>query len=221
MKDACGITRLLVVDDHPTFRAGVAALVEHIDTVGICAEAENTPEAMEKLASCAPDMMIVDINLRKGSGLTLIERARKEFPALKILVASMYDENIYGERAILAGADGYYCKQDTADALIKAIETVRAGELHISTALGKRLLARRSRVQEDAQNHPEAVLSPRELEIFTLLGEGYSTKEIAARLSLSPKTVDTHRDHLKKKIGIPNNNRLLRHAVEWVIANGA
>jgi DNA-binding NarL/FixJ family response regulator len=213
-------TRLLIVDDHPTFRAGVAALVEHIDAVEICAEAENTPEAMEKLASCAPDMMIADINLRKGSGLTLIERARKEAPALKILVVSMYEENVYGKRAILAGADGYYCKQDTAEALIAAISAVSAGDLYISTALGKSLLSRHSQ-GKDAQSHPEAALSVRELEIFTLFGEGYSTKEIASRLSLSPKTVDTHRDHLKKKIGIPNNNRLLRRAVEWVIANGA
>lgn len=207
-----------MVDDHPTFCAGIRSLIEQVDELTVCAEAPDTATAMQLLAADLPDLMLVDINLKQSSGFVLTERARQEYPTLRILVTSMYDESLYGERAINAGANGYINKQEDPEKLIKAMRLVSEGDMFVSRALANRMLERRSTARAIDSNHPETILSERELEIFTLIGSGYSTKEIAVRLSLSPKTVDTHRDHVKKKIGARDNVRLVHRAVEWVIS---
>jgi len=210
--------KVLLVDDHPTFREGLRSVIEHMDGMVVCAEADSESTAMRKLETDTPDMMIVDLNLGNDSGLRLIQRARRDFPKLHILVASMYDESMYGERAINAGANGYICKQDDPEKLAQAIEMVCQGEGYISRGSADRMQERElsgsAAVAEDLVD----ILSERELQVFGLIGNGYSTKEIAARLHVSPKTVDAHRDHVKRKIGVSDNTRLVHRAVEWVLS---
>jgi DNA-binding NarL/FixJ family response regulator len=208
---------VLLADDHPAYRAGIRALTELIDGIEICGEAGGTAEALRELRKLMPDMLIADISLYHGNGLQLVERARREFPELRILVCSMYSESVHGERAILAGANGYICKQSATDELLDAIRSVASGGVHVSNALHRKLVDGNACATPTAANHPETALSQRELEVFTLIGNGYTTKEIARELSLSTKTIDTHRDHLKKKLHITDNNRLIRRAVEWVL----
>ena len=210
--------RVLLVDDHPTFREGLRSVIEHIDGMAVCAEADSESTAIRELEASAPDMMIVDLNLGNDSGLRLIQRARRAVPRLHILVASMYEESMYGERAINAGANGYICKQDDPEKLAQAIEMVCQGKAYISKGLANRILERKLSGSEAVAEDPVDTLSERELQVFSLIGSGYSTKEIAARLHVSPKTVDAHRDHVKRKIGLSDNTRLVHRAVEWVLS---
>jgi DNA-binding NarL/FixJ family response regulator len=208
---------VLLADDHPAYRAGIRALTELIDGIEICGEAGGSAEALQRLRRLVPDMLIADISLYHGNGLQLVERAHHEYPELRILVCSMYSESVYGERAMIAGANGYVCKQSSTDELLDAIRRVASGGVYVSDALYRKLLDGNARADPAAANHPESALSQRKLEVFTLMGNGYTTKEIASELSLSTKTVDTHRDHLKKKLHMTDNNRLIRRAVEWVL----
>jgi DNA-binding NarL/FixJ family response regulator len=210
--------RILIVDDHPIFRAGLMSLIDHIDGVVVGAEAEDEASAINLLESQPFEMMVTDLSLGSDSGLRLIQRARRICPGLRILVASMYDESRYGERAINAGANGYICKQDDPEKLVKAIELVCQGEMFISRALANRMLESRLSGSPANSGDPTQILSERELQVFELIGNGCSTKEIAAKLNVSPKTVDAHRDHIKHKIGLSDNTRLVHRAVEWVLS---
>lgn len=208
-------TRVLLVDDHPTFREGLKSLIEHEGSLIVCAEADSERGAIKALEGKALDMMIVDLNLGNDSGLKLIQRVRLAYPQLRILVVSMYDESMYGERAINAGADGYICKQDEPEKLTTAIERVSKGERYTSRGLADRLAEQKASGCGAAAADPVEILTARELQVFGLIGNGYSTKEIAAKLHVSPKTIDAHRDHIKSKIGISDNSRLVHRAVEW------
>lgn len=212
------ISRVLLVDDHPIFRQGLKSLISHLDGVVVCAEAEDEQSAMKLLETQSPDLMVADLSLGNDSGLRLIQRARQAYPDLRILVASMYDEARYGERAIKVGANGYVCKQDDPEKLVKAIELVRRGEMFISRKLANRMLENRLSGVAVGTDEPTDILSERELQVFDLIGSGFSTKEIAAKLNVSPKTVDAHRDHIKHKIGVSDNARLVHRAVEWVLS---
>lgn len=210
--------KILLVDDHPVFLEGVRSLLSHLEGYTICAETDGEAEAMDLLAAEPPDLMIVDLRLQRGSGMKLIRRARQAYPNLRILVASMYEEALYGERAVLAGANGYFCKQDDPDLLLKAIALVHRGEMFVSRKLANRLLVNNSSAKTSRAGEPEDVLSDRELQVFNLLGGGASVREIASQLHLSSKTIDAHRDHIKRKLGIDSNARLIRRAVEWVLS---
>ena len=209
--------KVLLVDDHPTFREGLRSLLGHIGGFTVCAEVDGESGAMRSLATAPADLMIADLNLKDGSGLKLIHRAREAYPTLKILVASMYDESQYGERAISAGANGYVCKQDDPEQLAKAINLVARGDMFISRKLAHRMLERKLSGNTFEQIEPAQILSDRELQVFSLIGSGLSTKEIAEKLHLSSKTIDTHRDHIKKKLGVTDNSRLVHRAVEWTL----
>jgi DNA-binding NarL/FixJ family response regulator len=210
--------KVLLVDDHPTFREGLRSLISHIDGFRICGEAGGEPEAMGLLTTHSPDMMVVDLNLKEGSGLKLIKRARRANPSLNILVASMYEESIYGERAINAGANGYICKADPPELLLEAITQVSHGKPFYSRRLASRLTDGNRAADANDSTNPEDALSDRELQVFGLIGSGLSTREIADKLHLSPKTVDSHREHIKRKVGISDNVRLVHRAVEWVLS---
>jgi len=210
--------RIMLVDDHPTFREGLRSLINHIEDFTVVAEADGESTAVRSLARECPELMIVDLNLKDGSGLKLISRSRKAHPALKILVASMYEESLYGERAMNAGANGYVCKQDDPETLVDAITKVGRGVTFISSKLANTMRENGLSKHKMGTSDPSDVLSDRELQVFSLIGSGLSTKEIGARLHLSTKTIDTHRDHIKKKIGVTDNVRLVHQAVEWVLS---
>lgn len=210
--------RILLVDDHPIFLEGVRSLLNHLDGFMISAETDGEAEAMSLLAAELPDLMIVDLNLRHGSGMKLIRRARQLYPNLRILVASMYEESLFGERTVLAGANGYFCKQDDPDLLLKAINLVHHGEMFVSRQLANRLLINQASAKVTRGGEPEDLLSDRELQVFNLLGSGASTRDIASQLHLSKKTIDTHRDHIKRKLGIDSSARLIHRAVEWTLS---
>jgi DNA-binding NarL/FixJ family response regulator len=212
------ITRVLLVDDHPTFREGLRSLISRIEGYTVCAEVDGESAAMRTLKAENVDLMIVDLNLQDGSGLKLIQRASQNYPGLRILVASMYEESLYGERAINAGANGYVCKQEDPEILKKAVTLVSSGEMFISRKLVHTMLEHELVGKAPATSEPAEILSDRELQIFTLIGNGLSTREIASQLHLSPKTIDTHRDHVKRKIGVGDNVRLVHRAVEWVLS---
>jgi len=212
------VATVLLVDDHPTFREGLRSLISRLEGLTVCAEADGESMAMRMLASNSPDLMIVDLNLQDGNSLKVISRARQAYPALRILVASMYEESLYGARAITAGANGYVCKQDDPDILVRAITLVSRGKTFISEKLANSMQEHSLDEKACQASDPALILSNRELQIFSMIGSGLSTKEIAHQLHLSTKTVDAHRDHIKRKVGVSDNPRLIRRAVEWVLS---
>lgn len=208
-------TAIMIVDDHPIFREGLANLIGRNDRYQIVAEAAGVSEAMTLMKKSPPEMVIVDLTLAEGSGLQLIKRIHSEKPAIKILVASMHDDMIYAERSLRAGAHGYINKEQAASKLIGAIEEVLQGKIYLDPAVAAHIVQRRTQKQAPVLERPEDVLSDRELEVFALLGKGLSSKEIAGRICVSPKTVDSHRYHIKKKLGVSRNSELLQRAVAW------
>lgn len=208
-------TTIMIVDDHPIVREGLANLIGRDDRYQIVAEAAGATEAMRFIEKKPPDMVIVDLSLAEGSGLQLIKRIHSEKPAIRILVASMHDDMIYAERSLRAGANGYINKEQAASKLISAIEEVLRGNIYLDPAVASHIVQRRTQKQFPVGERPEDVLSDRELEIFALLGKGLSSKEIAGQLSVSPKTVDSHRFHIKKKLGVSKHSELLQRALAW------
>jgi len=204
----------IVVDDHPLYRQGVTTLISeelHLECVG---EAGSVPEAVELLASTRPRLAIVDITLQGQSGLELMHFIKNEYPETLVLVVSMHEENLYGERALKAGARGFVMKHQNPGILLKAVEDVLAGRIAVSEELRERLLAD----FVGGKNDPDPVsrLSDRELEVFTLIGKGYGATEIAEKLGISVKTVNAYREHIKDKLYLPSAADLRKFAVEWV-----
>ncbi len=209
-------TRILIVDDHPIFRQGLAALLNDEQDLEVCGEASDYADALRFIESLRPDFSIIDISLLSSNGLHLIKRIRADNNNIKILVASMHDENRYAERSIRTGANGYINKQEPAENIIEAIRAVLSGKVYLSEAIAERILKRHLQGAEQYSDIPEEVLTDRELEVFSLIGQGHSTKIIADLLSLSSKTIDTHRENIKRKLDVKDNSALIRQAVEWV-----
>jgi DNA-binding NarL/FixJ family response regulator len=208
--------RILLVDDHPTFRRGLAsAIAEHAD-LGVCGEAEDAQKALDAMRRLKPDIAIVDISLPGANGIELIKQMVAEQPALAFLVLSMHDETYFALRALRAGAKGYVMKAEAPSEIIAAIRKIRRGELYVSPRLGDRLLFRAIQSLEEGTGTLVDRFSDRELEVFQLLGKGLGTREIAETLHLSAKTVETHRAHLKEKLGCQGSSEVVRFAIDWV-----
>jgi len=208
--------RILIVDDHPTFRRGlVAAITEHADLV-VCGEAEDAQKALEAMRRLKPDIAIIDISLPGTNGIELIKQMAAEQPGLAFLVLSMHDETYFALRALRAGARGYVMKAEAPSEILAAIRKIRRGELYVSPRLGDRLIFRAIQSLEEGMGTLVDRFSDRELEVFQLLGKGLGTREIAETLHLSAKTVETHRAHLKEKLGCKGANEVVRFAIDWV-----
>ena len=203
----------IVVDDHPLYRHGVTMLVGQELRLDCAGEAGSIPEAMELLAAARPSLAIVDISLQGQSGLDLVRTIRAQYPDTAVLVVSMHEENLYGERALKAGARGYVMKHENPSVLIDAVRAVVEGRIAVSAELGERMLEGIAGGRTEAE--PVERLSDRELEVFTLIGKGCGAAEIAERLGLSVKTVNAYRDHIKEKLGLPSAADLRKFAVEW------
>ena len=207
--------RILIVDDHPIFRKGIAMLLEHERDIIICGEAETAAQAMGLVDQQEFDLVIADISLKDINGIELVKSLKALRPHLPVLVLSMHDESLYAERALRAGARGYLMKQAPPDQVVSAIRQVLRGERYLSAAAN--LLMLNSFVGGRSSNKSSVEkLSDRELEIFELLGQGRGTSQIAHDLCLSVKTIEAHRSHIKAKLGISTAPELVRAAVEWV-----
>lgn len=208
--------RILVVDDHPIVREGIAARVAHHSDLVVCGEADSEATAMKQVEELRPDLVIVDLRLRSGDGIDLIKRIRKRLPHVGILVHSMHDESLFAERTLAAGANGYLNKQAAQNSLITAIRTVLKGKIYLSAVLTERLL--KGRFTAGASREPASAveqLSDRELEVYSRIGRGLSTRAIAAELHLSVHTIETYRERLRRKLGVESGTELTRLAIQW------
>lgn len=209
-------TRIYIVDDHAMVRRGLAAVLAAEADLELCGEAEDCATATSEVGKLRPDVVIVDISLRGNNGLELIKNIRVMNPAIRIVVLSVHDESIYALRALRAGAKAYVMKQDQPGKVIDAIRRVRNGQMYVSDRVGSQMLNRLTKGHEDREDLAIAGLSDRELEVVTLIGSGLATREIAARLNVSVKTVETHRAHVKTKMNLSTGTQLVQFCVRWV-----
>jgi DNA-binding NarL/FixJ family response regulator len=210
---------VLLVDDHPIVRQGLAQLINQEPDLLVSAEVATARQALDLLdrPGAAPDIAIVDISLEDRSGIELIKEIRARWPQLPILVLSMHDEALYAERALRAGARGYIMKQEATDRVMTAIRKVLAGEIYVGERIAARLLGQLVSSGGGPSISPLRRLSDRELEIFTMIGRGLGTREIASKLFLSIKTVEAHREHIKEKLQLRSGTELMRAAVQYVL----
>ena len=208
-------SRVLIVDDHPIMRVGLATLINGQSDLVVCGEAENGHEALQAVNALKPDLAIVDITLEGIDGIELTKRIRRRDEHCTILVLSMHDETIYAERALRAGARGYIMKQEARGNLLKAIRKVLADEIWVSEVMANRIMSKFVAGGEMVAESPVSQLSDRELEVFTLIGRGRRSRAIAEALSISVRTVDAHRERIKKKLNLEDATALIRYAIEW------
>lgn len=208
--------RILLVDDHPFMRVGLATLIDRQPDLTVCGEAGNPVEAFHTLEKTKPDLILTDLTMPGRSGLEFIKDLRAAEPELAILVVSMHDEAVHAERALRAGARGYIMKEAGGENLLAAIRQVLRGEVYVSPKMSARILEGLSGGRPRGSSSPIEKLTDREFEIFQLIGQGKSTRDIAAQLSLSPKTIDVHRANIKEKLALTDVTALIRHAVRWV-----
>jgi DNA-binding NarL/FixJ family response regulator len=212
------VKRIVIVDDHPLFRKGLEQLIHSDGAFAVCGEAGNASEAMEVIRKLDPDLAILDLSLPGANGIELIKNIRAEFPKLPILVLSMHDESLYALRALRAGAEGYVMKHEAMANVIRAIHEVFSGRPYLSPAMAAQVITKFAQGQAEGETDPTERLSDRELEILELIGKGREVREIANRLHHSPKTVETHRAHIKEKLQLKNARDVVRFAVQWVDA---
>lgn len=208
--------RVVVVDDHPPMRRGLAQLINAECDLETCGEAGDIPGALEMVEQLKPDAVIVDLALKDTSGLELIKDLKKRFSELPILVLSMQSESIYAERALRAGARGYIMKEETTENVIKALRQVLSGEVYLSDRMSKRILSQVAGNHSNKDVSPVESLSDRELEVFQLIGQGYQPRQIAQKLHLSVKTIESYREHIKIKLDLENAAELSQTAVQWM-----
>ena len=206
---------VIIIDDHPLFSRGLAQLIETQDSFKVSGMAKNRNEALELLGKVTPDLAIVDLNLGQEDGLELIQDIVIIHPKTKILVLSMHDERFYAERALKAGAKGYIMKEEAETQVIDAIKTVVKGDIYLSEAEKKRINNDISQEASKESFDLISTLSDRQLQIFTLIGKGIGTVEIANKLNLSIKTIDTHKENIKAKLHCASSGELRQMAIEW------
>lgn len=208
--------KIVLVDDHPVVRQGVAMLVTQEPDMVVCGEARSAAEALEAIERSQPDVAIVDLALKASSGLELIKDIRIRYPKLLVLVLSMRDESFYAERALRAGARGYIAKEEGTEKIIEGIRKILAGEVYLSEKLASKMISKYVAGRGGATEPAVGQLTDRELEVFELIGDGLTTREIAGKLHLSPKTIESHREHIKEKLQLDSAAELLKHAIHWV-----
>ena len=215
-----GVGRLTIaiVDDHPLVREGLAARISAQPDMEVCGEADDIESAMEMIAAKRPALVIVDIALRDGHGIDLIKRIVAAGINTRMLVVSAYDESLFAERALRAGALGYINKQELQGKVVEALRTVLRGERYLSSAMAQRLIAQA--IGSKAAAGGTEALTDRELQIFQLVGRGKSTREIANELNVSVHTIDSHREHIRAKLDLRSGTELIQRAVQWHIENG-
>jgi DNA-binding NarL/FixJ family response regulator len=209
--------RVLLVDDHPIVRQGLALLIDRENDLSVCGEAEGAHSAFHAVATLRPDIVVLDISLSGPDGLDVLKEIRAKTTHLPVLILSMHDESIYAERAMRAGANGYIMKQEATEKVLIAIRRILQGEVYLSDRLTNSMLRQYVRGTAPAQASPLVNLTDRELEVFRLIGEGHGTRQIADQLHVSVKTIESYQAHIKDKLALKNARELLQHAIEWSV----
>jgi DNA-binding NarL/FixJ family response regulator len=210
--------KVMVVDDHPIVRQGLVRLLAQESDLDVREGADNVADAMQQIRDERPELVIVDISLRDSHGIELIEDIKSFDDSIRMLVWSMYDEKTYAERAVRAGAMGYLSKQEPIENVLVAIRRVLGGDMYLSPHMTNNILRRLG--GGEIERDPIAALSNREIEVFQMLGRGITTKAIAKKLGVSPKTIEAHRERIKTKLNLRNASELNCQAVQWVLQNG-
>ena len=214
------LAKVLIVDDHPAVREGLAIRISGQPDLKVCGEAADIGEAMQLVTNTHPDIVIIDISLKNGNGIDLIKRIKARGESIRMLVWSMYSEFLCAERALRAGAMGYINKGQATDDIIEAIRAVLDDKIYVSDKLAERVLHRSiGRSTEDLQHAPVENLSDREREVFELIGSGLNSEQMAEKINISPKTVQTYRARIKQKLRISRGSQLVQRAVKWVLQN--
>jgi DNA-binding NarL/FixJ family response regulator len=211
-------SRVIVVDDHPIVRQGLAQMIDREPDLTVCGQAEEARSALQAIATLKPDIVVIDISLNGPSGLEILKTIRQTDPKLKVLILSMHDELVYAERALRAGANGYIMKQEATEAVLVALRRILGGEVYVSNRVANRMLRQLVGGTSTTRKSPVDDLTDRELEVFRLIGEGHSTRQISDDLRLSVKTVETYQSHIKEKLGLKNARELVQYAIEWAIS---
>ncbi len=217
VKRAARPVHILIVDDHPLVREGLAARISAQSDLKVCGQAADIDEALTIMLAVQPELVIVDLALKRGSGLELIKKMQSAGMASKVLVVSAYDETLFAERALRAGAQGYINKQELQGSVIDAIRAVMRGELYVSTQIMHRFTGRAAAGTPPL--HGVDVLSDREMQVFELIGRGLSTRTIAGQLRRSVHTIESHRENIRRKLQLRDGSELLQHAMHWVFEN--
>ena len=210
--------RVFVVDDHPIVIRGLNLLINQEPDILVCGEADNGPAALQKIIELKPDVAIVDLSLKGSNGLELIKQLRQQSQKVKLLVFSMRAESIFAERALRAGANGYLTKEEGPEKAIEAIRTVMRGKRYLSRRIAEWLLENMAGTRTSGDS-PIDSLSDRELEVLELLGQGLGSRDVAERIGVSIKTVESHRENIKSKLGLRSASELLAYAFNWLHGN--
>jgi len=208
--------RVLIVDDHPIFRFGLAGLITEQTRLEVCGHADSAPLALDAMRRLKPDIVLVDLSLRGTNGIELIKLMKAEEPDLPVLVISMHNEAVFGMRALKAGALGYVMKAEAMNHVAEAIFKVLQGKIYVSPEFAEKLIFKAVQSAEAGAGSPVDALSDRELEVLQQLGKGGSTRSIAEALHLSVKTIETHRAHIKEKLGLQDSEEMVKFAIDWV-----
>ncbi len=207
--------RIVLVDDHPAVREGLAESINHESGLAVCGQADDHAGAVRVIEATSPDLVVLDLTLRSSSGLELLKNIRARWPRVLILVMSMHDENLYAERVLRAGAHGYITKQEATQQVIQAIRHVLDGGIYLNQRISAKVLGRLRAKPEKATDSIQSLLAERELEVFEMMGEGLSTREIAQQLHIDGKTVDTYRARIREKLNLQTSSALLKLAIQW------
>ena len=211
--------KVLIVDDHPIIRQGLSQLINLESELTVCAEASDIPSALQAVNDAHPDIAVIDISLGDSSGVRLIETLSSQYPDLLMLALSMHDESLYAERCLRAGAKGYIMKKEPPEQVIAALKKILGGDIYVSSDLSMKLLQNFVSKKGKESSSPIESLSNRELEVFQLIGRGFTTRKIADHLNLSIKTIETYIDHIKKKMNYEDSRSLILHAVQWCMSD--
>jgi DNA-binding NarL/FixJ family response regulator len=209
--------RVLLVDDHPIVRQGLALLIDREPDLCVCGEAEGAHSAFHAITTLCPDIVVLDISLSGPDGLDVLKELRLKTSSLPVLILSMHDESIYAERAMRAGSNGYIMKQEATEKVLVAIRRILQGDVYLSDRLTTTMLQHYVRGSSPSKLSPLVNLTDRELEVFRLIGEGHATRQIADELHLSVKTIESYQAHIKEKLALRNARELVQHAIEWTV----
>ncbi|MBI2434325.1 MAG: response regulator transcription factor [Candidatus Hydrogenedentes bacterium] len=217
LKLSTPVHRIMIVDDHPLLRRGLSEVISSQQDMTPCGEAPGAAEAFTVIENTNPELVVIDLSLEEGSGLSLIKEIKARFPHIKMLVYSMHDESLFAERSLNAGASGYIRKQESTDRILEAIRQVLQGNVYLSENMTKRMLNRHVGAHLDPDDDKISLLSDRELQVFELIGDGLGTRQVAEKLHLSIKTIESYRESIKRKLDLTTSNELTRHAVQWLL----